>query len=175
MLLPRKHTVVLVSCARIHDHDLPSSCVEKLTYIYIYIHILLHQSVTSSQKKRKKTQMGREISSWLVLSGGRLKKAVKKLTFLIRLNLRRWRLHSILGSTSNRVRRRRLRFNDRRGLLGRCIEVIDEDEKSIGNCSVIGIQQATCFASDDDIDSRAEIFIADFRLHLLLESQVSLE
>ncbi|KAG2699874.1 hypothetical protein I3760_07G208800 [Carya illinoinensis] len=120
--------------------------------------------------------MGRD-QSWLVLPAcGRLKKAVRKLKFFIRLNLRRLRLDSILGCTSNRVRR--LSFNDRWGLLhGRCcIEVIDEDEKSDGNCSVIGVQRATpCFASDDDIDGRAEIFIANFRRHLRLERQVSLE
>jgi hypothetical protein len=37
------------------------------------------------------------------------------------------------------------------------------------------IQRARSFASDDDIDKRAEIFIANFRRHLRLERQASLE
>nr|POE66763.1 hypothetical protein CFP56_63906 [Quercus suber] len=66
--------------------------------------------------------------------------------------------------------RRRLSFNDRQGLHG-CIE--DEKVDETGSAKVY--QRARSYGSDDDIDRRAEIFIANFRRHLRLEKQVSLE
>ncbi|XP_041022460.1 uncharacterized protein LOC121263563 [Juglans microcarpa x Juglans regia] len=112
--------------------------------------------------------MGRE--SWLGL-GGRLKKAVKKLAFVLSFKLRRWRLASIVGCAFTR---RRLSFNDRVGLHG-CIED-DQGEKSDGNSSFRGVQRAKSFAySDDDVDRRADIFIANFRRQLRFERQISLE
>ena len=115
--------------------------------------------------------MGRE--NWLSL--GQLKKAVKKLRFLLSFNLSQWRLASIIGSASKR--RRRLSFNDRPGLHG-CIE----DEMLDRNSSAKGIQRTRSYGSDersygseDDIDRRADIFIANFRRQLRLERQVSLE
>ena len=78
---------------------------------------------------------------------------------------------SNIGSFSSNYRRR-LSFNDRLGLHG-CIE----DDKSDGGDSSAtrNIQRATSFASDDNIDKRAEIFIANFRRQLRFERQVSLE
>ncbi|GMY17722.1 hypothetical protein FCV25MIE_12961 [Fagus crenata] len=108
--------------------------------------------------------MGRE--NWLSL--GQLKKAVKKLRFLLSFNLSQWRLASIIGSASKR--RRRLSFNDRPGLHG-CIE----DEMLDRNSSAKGIQRTRSYGSEDDIDKRADIFIANFRRQLRLERQVSLE
>ncbi|XP_059461834.1 uncharacterized protein LOC132190813 [Corylus avellana] len=102
--------------------------------------------------------------------GGRLRKAVKKLKLLLSFNARRWCLGgSNIGSFSYR---RRLSFDDRLGLHG-CIE----DNKSDGGdrSATRSIQRATSFASDDDIDKRAEIFIANFRRQLRFERKVSLE
>ena len=103
--------------------------------------------------------------NWPLL--GHLKKAVKKLRFLLSFNLLQWRLASITGSASTR---RRLSFNDRQGFHG-CIE--DEKLDEPGSAKVY--QRARSYGSDDDIDRRAEIFIANFRHHLRLERQVSLE
>ncbi|XP_059461830.1 uncharacterized protein LOC132190808 [Corylus avellana] len=103
--------------------------------------------------------------------GGRLRKTVKKFKLLLSFNVRRWCLGgSDIGSFSSY--RRRLSFDDRPGLHG-CIE----DDKSDGGdrSATRSIQRATSFASDDDIDKRAEIFIANFRRRLRFERQVSLE
>jgi hypothetical protein len=109
--------------------------------------------------------MGRE--SWVEI-GRRLKKAVKKFKLLLTFNVRLWCLRSTVGRSSYS---RRLSFDDRLGLHG-CIE----DDKLQGDRSVTtGIQRASSFGSDDDIDKRAEIFIANFRRQLRFERQVSLD
>jgi hypothetical protein len=115
----------------------------------------------------KNQEMGRE--SWVEI-GRRLKKAVKKFKLLLTCNVRLWCLRSTVGRSSYS---RRLSFDDRLGLRG-CIE----DDKLDGDRYHLvptGIQRARSFASDDDIDKRAEIFIANFRRQLRLERQVSLE
>lgn len=99
---------------------------------------------------------------------GHVKRAVKKLKFLLSFNLRRWRLGSIIHNASKR--RRRLSFNDRLGLHG-CIEDVETDE----NQSVRALQRTRSYASEEDIDQRAEIFIENFRRQLLLEKQVSFQ
>ncbi|XP_022728827.1 uncharacterized protein LOC111284427 [Durio zibethinus] len=109
--------------------------------------------------------MGRE--NWSVV--GRLKKAVKKINSLLRLNLTKWCISCFLKSASGR-RRLSLSFNDRLGLHG-CIE----DEESNERGSVRALQKVTSYAADDDIDKRAEIFISNFRRQLRLEKQVSLQ
>lgn len=102
------------------------------------------------------------------MPGGQLlKKAEKKLKFLLSFHLMRWCMASNTGCASNR---HRPTFKDRLDLHHRI-----EDEKSVGNCSGTGIRQASGFASENDIDRRAEIFIANFRHQLLFERQVSLE
>jgi hypothetical protein len=104
--------------------------------------------------------------------GGGLRKAVKKIKLLLSFNAMRWCLGgSNTGSFSSYGRR--LSFDDRLGLQGICIE----DDKSNGGdrSATRNIQRATSFASDDDIDKRAEIFIANFRRQLRFERQVSLE
>jgi hypothetical protein len=85
--------------------------------------------------------MGSE--NWQLL-GDRLKETVKK------LKLRR--------------RRRRLRLDAPLGW--RCYM---EDEKFNGNCSVTQIQRPSSYALDDDIDRKADIFIANFYHQLRLE------
>lgn len=102
--------------------------------------------------------MGRE--SWVVL-GGHLKKTLKKFELL-----RRRGLGSITGSAS--YRRRRLSFDARPAAFLGYIE----DEQFNGNCcSVTAIQRECSYASDDDIDKRADIFIADFHRQLRLERE----
>ncbi|XWS72827.1 hypothetical protein CRYUN_Cryun02cG0073800 [Craigia yunnanensis] len=109
--------------------------------------------------------MGRE--NWSVM--GRLKKAVKKINSLLRLNLTKWRISCFLKTASGR-RQRSLSFNDRLGLHG-CIE----DGESNQRGSVRALQRVTSYAADDDVDKRAELFISNFRRQLWLERQVSLE
>ncbi|KAJ4845597.1 hypothetical protein Tsubulata_005728 [Turnera subulata] len=118
-----------------------------------------------------------EQQNWSLLLG-HLKKAAKKINFLLNLNIRRrWHLAStILRNSSSLLERRRLSFNDRLGLHG-CIE---EDVESEENKPVVNVQRtrSTCCASsssDEDIDERAEVFIANFRRQLLMERQVSLK
>jgi hypothetical protein len=86
--------------------------------------------------------MGRS-ENWLLL-GDRLKETVKK------LKLRR--------------RRRRLRFDAPTGW-----HCYMEDEKFNGNCLVAEIQRPSSYDSDDDIDRKADIFIANFYHQLRLE------
>lgn len=106
---------------------------------------------------------------------GRLRKAVKKLKFMMNFNLQRWRLAAILGRNSSR-NLRLLSFNEERpGLKGACndediIELCEE-----GSNSYRGLQRTTSYASEDDVDKRAEAFIANFHRQLRIERQVSLE
>lgn len=125
------------------------------------------KSFTTSTSWWKNQEMGRE--SWVEI-GRRLKKAVKKFKLLLTSNVRLWCLRSTVGRSSYS---RRLSFDDRLGLHG-CIE----DDKLDGDryhLLTTGIQRASSFASDDYIDKRAEIFIANFRRQLRLERQVSLD
>jgi hypothetical protein len=125
----------------------------------------LNQTKFHFNKVWKNQEMGRE--SWVEI-GRRLKKAVKKFKLLLTFNVRLWCLRSTVGRSSYS---RRLSFDDRLGLHG-CIE----DDKLQGDRSVTtGIQRASSFGSDDDIDKRAEIFIANFRRQLRFERQVSLD
>ncbi|XVE97261.1 hypothetical protein REPUB_Repub03eG0004900 [Reevesia pubescens] len=110
--------------------------------------------------------MGRE--NWSVM--GRLKKAVKKINSLLRLNLTKWSISCFLKSASSR-RQLSLSFNDRLGLHG-CIE--DEDQINERG-SVRALQRVTSYGADDDVDKRAELFISNFRRQLWLEKQVSLQ
>ncbi|KAJ6354844.1 hypothetical protein OIU77_005443 [Salix suchowensis] len=109
---------------------------------------------------------------WLAL--GPLKRAVKKISFL--LSFRKWRLSSILwnaSSSSSSGTIRRLSFNDRIGLHG----VIGDVESDHQITPVRALERARSHgsSSDDDVDKRAEIFIANFRRQLLMERQVSLQ
>ncbi|WCJ30513.1 hypothetical protein M5689_012069 [Euphorbia peplus] len=102
----------------------------------------------------------------------KLKTAVKKLKFLLSFNLRRWRVASILRSISKR--QRRLSFNDRLGLHG-CIEGDDDNRNEF--VRTLQRTKSCCSSGDDveDIDRKAEVFIANFHRQLLMERQVSLQ
>lgn len=106
---------------------------------------------------------------WLLL--GKLRRAVKKIKFLLNLNANRWKLVSIIGASS---RKRRFSFNDRPGLRA-CMEDSGQDD---GPRLSTGLQRTTSYPSSsdqDDIDDRAEAFIANFYKQLQLERQISLE
>jgi hypothetical protein len=137
--------------------------VQQFTH-FVYKNHKIHTFFNQKSSCRKNQEMGGERRL-----GGRLKKAVRKLKLLLSFNIRRWCLGGPnIGSFSYR---RRLSFDDRLGLRG-CIE---DDKSDGGDRSARSIQRATSFASDDDIDKRAEIFIANFRRRLRFERQVSLE
>lgn len=135
---------------------------------------------------------------------GRLRAAVKKVRFLMNFNLYRWRLASIIGggasyssskSLNDRAARdgrrldggassssskRWLSFNDRLGLnvVTDEIEDVNSNDGSAGGSSSSshGIQRTISFpSSEDDVDKRAEMFIANFYRQLRMERQVSLE
>jgi hypothetical protein len=106
-----------------------------------------------------------------------LKRAVKKINFLLSFNFRKWRLASILSiassSSSSSRRTRRLSFNDRIGLHG-AIEDVESDHQKYK--PVRTFERVRSYgSSDEDIDKRAEIFINNFRQQLLIERQVSLQ
>ncbi|KAF8392906.1 hypothetical protein HHK36_021146 [Tetracentron sinense] len=102
------------------------------------------------------------IDKWLLLRP--LQRAVNKVRFLLSLNINQWRVAaSIVGAS-----RRRLSFNDRPGLRG-CIDDTDCDETNYSQ----GIQRTKSFATDEDINKRADMFIANFYRRLQIERQVS--
>ncbi|XP_062021394.1 uncharacterized protein LOC133737951 [Rosa rugosa] len=116
--------------------------------------------------------MGRVRSSSLV---SHLKRAVKKVRLiLLGLKLQRWRVGSILGCGA--TKRRCLSFNDRLGLQG-CIEEVDtsDDQNSSHLRRVHSTISRSSSIDYQDVDQRADAFIANFRRQLRLERQVSLE
>ncbi|KAJ4707700.1 DUF761 domain-containing protein [Melia azedarach] len=120
--------------------------------------------------------MGRHHQNWLFVFRDRLSTSVKKLNFLLcLLKLSKWRLASTCGAAGFSHRSRSWSFNDRLGLEN-CIA---DDQESDESNSVRTLQRTkSCVNSgsdDDDINRRADIFIANFRRRLLYEKQVSLE
>ncbi|RWR76989.1 DUF761 domain-containing protein [Cinnamomum micranthum f. kanehirae] len=108
------------------------------------------------------------LGKWLLLR--LLRKTIQKVKFLLILNVQKWRhVAPLIGSPS----RRQLSFSDPPGLLD-CTPKSNTtlDDREIGR-SPVPIQRT---ASDaDDIDRRADIFIANFYRHLQMERQVSLQ
>lgn len=111
--------------------------------------------------------------SWLLL--GRLKRAVKKITFLLNINVNRFRIASMIIGRAPKDKRR-VSFNDRPGLSA-CTEDLELlDSPAAGSSRGGGISRTTSLqSSEDDIDKRAEMFIANFYRQLKLERQVSLQ
>ncbi|XP_027070020.1 uncharacterized protein [Coffea arabica] len=106
---------------------------------------------------------------WSLL--GRLRGAVKKIRFLLNFNVNRWKLASIIGASPVK---RRLSFNDRPGLRA-CIDH-DSDSIDSGSARERSLQRTiSCPSDEDDIDKRAEMFIANFYRQLKIERQISLE
>ncbi|CAA0819369.1 Unknown protein [Striga hermonthica] len=108
---------------------------------------------------------------WLLLE--KLKRAVKKINFLINFNLNKWKLASIIGVSSGK---KRLSFNNRPGLRA-CVD--DEgplEPNNSGSSNGRSLQRTISYpSSEDDINKRAEAFIANFYKQLQYERQISLE
>ncbi|KAK9099905.1 hypothetical protein Scep_023335 [Stephania cephalantha] len=110
---------------------------------------------------------------WVLLR--RLHRAAQKLKFILRFNIgHRWRLASILSSKSIN----KLSFNDRPGL----IEFIDGGETNESSRAspktgggAIERTRSSFSTIDEDVDSKADMFIANFYKQLQMERQVSLE
>ncbi|XP_010536917.1 PREDICTED: uncharacterized protein LOC104811795 [Tarenaya hassleriana] len=107
----------------------------------------------------------------------RLRRAVKKVRFVLRFNLNSlWNLVPMIGSSSSS---RRFSFNDRPGLMA--AYTTDEYEPvrddSTGSSTQRGALYRTASypSSDEDIDKKAEMFIANFYRQLKIERQISLE
>ncbi|KAL3819547.1 hypothetical protein ACJIZ3_005452 [Penstemon smallii] len=100
---------------------------------------------------------------------GKLKRAVEKIKFVLNLNVNRWKIASFIGASS---RKRRFSFNDRPGL-----RAYVEDTDSNEDCgSTRGLHRTSSYPSDqDDINKRADDFIANFYKQLQYERQISLE
>lgn len=113
------------------------------------------------------TDMG--LQDWAKLSA--LKRAVKKIRFILSFNINRWRLSSIIGSRSPP----RLSFTDRANSgLRSFIEDIEGEEELPGS-GRLELQRTSSYVSDEDIDSKADRFISNFYRQLQLERQISLE
>ncbi|KAG8372387.1 hypothetical protein BUALT_Bualt12G0060900 [Buddleja alternifolia] len=78
-------------------------------------------------------------------------------------------LASIIGASSSK---RRLSFNDRPGLTD-CMD--DDLDPNDGPGSARGLQRTISYPSEDDVDNRADAFIANFYKQLKIERQISLE
>ncbi|KAJ7955767.1 DUF761 domain-containing protein [Quillaja saponaria] len=106
----------------------------------------------------------------------RLRRAVEKVRLLLAFNImgHNWRIASMLRRGS--LSKRQLSFNDRPGLR-LCTEESDTEDSDSGldSSSHGGLQRTTSYPSEDDIDKRAEMFIANFRRQLQMERQISLE
>ncbi|GMI96261.1 hypothetical protein like AT5G57510 [Hibiscus trionum] len=90
----------------------------------------------------------------------RLRNVVRKVKLLLKFGSNRWRVASIIGGAS-----RRLSFTDRPGLRA----CVDDSENSNR------LARTASYQSEDDIDTRAEMFIANFHRQLGIERQVSLQ
>ncbi|KAE8725309.1 protein YIPF6-like protein [Hibiscus syriacus] len=97
----------------------------------------------------------------------RLRRVVKKVKLLLSFDMNRWRVASMIGDAS-----RRLSFTDRPGL--RACVYDDDDSDDSGRCSN-RLARTTSYQSEDDVDKRAEMFIANFHRQLRMERQVSVQ
>lgn len=123
----------------------------------------------------------------------RLRRAIQKVQFLLSFNARRWISSSILGSSSP-MNRPRLSFKSQpSGLL----DFFTDDDEYCDARSAFTLSRTTSTATDvsrmnspapditrstsdasssaDDINQRADDFIANFYKHIQMERQVSLE
>lgn len=133
---------------------------------------------------------------------GRLRIAVKKVTFLMNYNINRWRLASnIIGGRRGprALSSRRRSFNERLGLTSIMSSPSNEDDHStwttpymtpstsskmmspeqsegeLQKTRSFPLQRTTSFPEEDDVDKKAELFIANFYRQLKMERQVSLQ
>ncbi|KAG2299631.1 hypothetical protein Bca4012_011202 [Brassica carinata] len=103
----------------------------------------------------------------------RLRQAVNKVKFVLSFKINSlWGLVPMLGSSSSSSLR--FSFNDRPGLAAACAE---ENEQDSTGSSKGALYRAGSYdpSSDEDIDNKAEMFIANFYKQLKIERQISLE
>lgn len=126
------------------------------------------------------------IGNWSLI--GKLKRAVKKITFLLNFDINKWKLASYM--IGRQKHHHQLSFNEKilqkqpSGLNVICSDHEDNlgknnanyDSASSRNSFRGGLQRTMSYpSSEDDIDKRAEMFIANFYNQLKLERQISLE
>ncbi|KAE9602416.1 hypothetical protein Lalb_Chr12g0199341 [Lupinus albus] len=101
----------------------------------------------------------------------RLKAAVNKVRFILSSTVLSRMLHVASVIRSGSMSKRNLSFNDRPGL----VLCSSEKETSSGSSSRELHRTISFPSDDDDIDRRAEAFIANFRNQLRMERQISLQ
>lgn len=104
----------------------------------------------------------------------RLRAAVNKVRLLLSSTIlsRTWHAATVIRRAAS-LSKRHLSFNDRPGLM-LCSEETCSSEGSDSSNSR-ELQRTISCPSDDDIDKRAETFIANFRRQLRMERQISLQ
>ncbi|MED6191559.1 hypothetical protein PIB30_001291 [Stylosanthes scabra] len=119
----------------------------------------------------KKSNQKQEQQSLL----SRLKRAVQKVRFLLSSTIisRTWHAVSLIRASS--LSKGHLSFNDRPGLKI-CSSDNETDSEGSGSRGR-GLQRTISYpsADEDDINARAEMFIANFRKQLRMERQISLQ
>lgn len=103
----------------------------------------------------------------------RLRQAVNKVKFVLSFKINGlWDLVTMLGSSSSSSSLR-LSFSDRPGLTA----AFTENEQDSTGSSRGALYRTGSYdpSSDEDIDSKAEMFIANFYKQLKIERQISLE
>ncbi|CAN8301532.1 unnamed protein product [Cochlearia groenlandica] len=104
----------------------------------------------------------------------RLRQAVNKVKFLLSYKANSlWGLVPMFGSSSSSSSIR-FSFNDRPGLAAACTEDNGPDLTGSSRGALCRTQSYDPY-SDEDIDHKAEMFIANFYKHLKIERQISLE
>ncbi|XP_057770214.1 uncharacterized protein LOC130990029 [Salvia miltiorrhiza] len=98
---------------------------------------------------------------------GKLRRAVQKVKFVLMLSVNKWKVASMLGRSS------RLSFSDRPGLRV-CMADSGSDERPESSG---GLRRTASYPpeDDDDVDKRADAFIANFHKQLRFERQISLQ
>ncbi|CAL9243968.1 unnamed protein product [Arabidopsis halleri] len=103
----------------------------------------------------------------------RLRQAVNKVRFVLSFKINSlWDLVPMLGSSSSSSSLR-LSFNDRPGLTA----AFAENKPDLNGSSRGALYRTVSYdqSSDEDIDNKAEMFIANFYRQLQIERQISLE
>uniref|UniRef100_A0A1J3IPX4 Cotton fiber protein n=1 Tax=Noccaea caerulescens TaxID=107243 RepID=A0A1J3IPX4_NOCCA len=104
----------------------------------------------------------------------RLRQAVNKVKFVLSFKLHSlWGLVPMLGSSSSSSSLR-FSFNDRPGLAAAYTEENESDSTGSSRRALRRMQSYDP-SSDEDIDNKAEMFIANFYKQLKIERQISLE
>ncbi|CAM8984035.1 unnamed protein product [Rhodiola kirilowii] len=118
------------------------------------------------------------LNKWILIN--KLRTAVKKISFLLNFNINHLRIASMMrlsSSSSSSSRQSRLSFRNRIIGLQECVDDDDTYDSELvstpGSCRLLRTE--SCPSSEDDIDNRAELFIANFYKQLRMERQVSLE